>query len=130
MWYLFPTQAVVRMLPRSGLPPQNWCDKLDVCLGTPEWRTEFYRQVIGEADLFGAANRQVDRDVSFSNVEAFVVRRLKVEFKGAVLESPLRLGPRNKPLFSFCFASANPSEPAKRLANRLARGVIKANNAN
>jgi three-Cys-motif partner protein len=129
MWYLFPTQSVVRMLPRSGLPQQNWCDKLDVCLGTREWRTEFYRPSFREADLFGTADEQLDRNVSFSNVEAFIVRQLRAEFKGGVLDNPLRLGPRNKPIFSFCFASSNPSEAAKRLANRLARGVIRANKA-
>lgn len=129
MWYLFPTQPVVRMLPHSGLPRQSWCDKLDECLGTEEWRTEFYHSNVDEPDLFADAAPRTERDASFANVESFVVRRLRDEFKGAVLDKPLRLGPRNNPIFSFCFASANPSRAASGLANRLAKGVIKANNA-
>ena len=39
MWYLFPTQAVVRMLPHSGVPIQTWCDKLNACLGTENWKS-------------------------------------------------------------------------------------------
>jgi len=125
MWYLFPTQAVVRMLPHSGIPPNAWCEKLDLCLGAADWRTEFYRTIAGSDDLFGVD--RIHREASFGAVEAFVVRRLRETFGGAVLQEPLRLGPRNKPLFSFCFASANPSEKAKQLSERLARGVVRAN---
>lgn len=127
MWYLFPTRGVVRMLTRSGLPSQAWCDKLDSCLGRDDWRTEFYRTVHGEDDLFGQAENRIQREASFESVQAYVVRCLKETFEGTVLEQPLRLGPRNNPLFSFCFASANPSEKAKGLTDRLARGVVSAN---
>lgn len=128
MWYLFPTQPVLRLLTRAGMPPEPWCVKLDTSLGTTSWRTEFYRPVVGSDDLFGQRpHEQLRREASFDSVEAFVVQRLKETFSGSVLDTPLRLGPRNHPFFSFFFASGNPSPKAKALTERLARAVVRVN---
>jgi three-Cys-motif partner protein len=129
MWYLFPTQAVVRMLPRGRLPSDSWCDKLDLCLGVESWREEFYWPAVSVDDLFGQRDAHIEREASFAAVERFLILRLKETFAGTVLDEPLRLGPRKKPIFSFCFATANPSDKATQLASRLARGVVKANKA-
>lgn len=128
MWYLFPTQAVLRLLTRSGERPVSWSEKLDHCLGSSKWREEFYRPVRRAPDLFNyMESEEVQRQASFDSVEDFVVQRLKETFKGSVLEEPLRLGPKNRPHFSFCFASGNPHQKAKKLTNRLARAVVRAN---
>jgi len=128
MWYLFPTQGVLRMLPHAGRPSQSWQDKLDSILGTKDWREEFYKSVSVVGDLFSSGPvEKTHREASFEGVEAYLIRRLRETFRGAVLENPLRLGPRNRPLFSFCFATANPSERAKGLADKLSRAVLRAN---
>jgi three-Cys-motif partner protein len=127
MWYLFPTQSVVRMLPHAGMPSQAWCDRLDANLGSEEWRTEFYHPVVDDGDLFRRPENRLERAASFGSVETFVIRRLKEAFLDAVLDIPLRLGHRHQPMFSFCFASANPSDKAKALSLKLARAVARAN---
>lgn len=125
VWYLFPTNPVVRMLPIKGLPKKEWQDRLDSVLGTSEWRSEFYVQKSGP-DLLEATRSKLIRTVSFDSIERFVFARLKALFGGTVLE-PLRLGPDNKPIFSLFFASGNPSEAAKKLTKKLAADIISAN---
>ncbi len=126
MWYLFPTQAVVRMLPRDGMPSQAWSQKLDAILGDENWRSEFYR-VSNIPDLFDVSRESLSRQVSFDAVERYIVGRLLSTFQGSCVEQPLRVGRPGNPMFSFCFASGNPSVGAKRLTKTLANAVIKAN---
>ncbi len=126
MWYLFPTQAVVRMLPRDGMPTDAWCNKLDSILGEKDWRDEFYKTVVTN-DLFDRNRTETSRQVTFESVERYIVGRLRSTFKGSCVEQPLRIGRPTNPMFSFCFASGNPSEAAKRLTKTLSTAVISAN---
>ncbi len=126
MWYLFPTQAIVRMLPRGKMAPEDWARKLDSILGDKNWLSEFYKTTSGR-DLFSVDRSNVDRDVTFDSVERYVVGRLRSTFRGSCVDVPLRIGRRGNPIFSFCFASGNPSEGAKRLTTTLANAVIRSN---
>lgn len=126
LWYLFPTQAVLRMLPHSG-PKSEWRNTLTNCLGTSDWEREFYRSIFPPNDLFGPREEELLRDATFDSVEGFVVRRLESVFAGTVLTQPLRLGPSGNAFFSLCFASGNPDPKARSLTEKLSQGVIRAN---
>lgn len=43
LWYLFPLSGVLRMAKTNGAVPDDWAARLDSVLGTPDWRSEFYR---------------------------------------------------------------------------------------
>lgn len=124
VWYLFPTMGVNRQL--EGDPskiPQYKQDALDRVLGTPEWRTAFYKQSI-KTDLFGE-QEITERHAGPNVVEAFFIERLKTIFP-AVHENCLQLrNSKNGHLFSLCFAVSNPSVKAQKLAMKIAGHTIK-----
>lgn len=51
MWLLFPAMAVNRMLPRSGVVPDEWVHKLTETFGDDQWRNVFFKTE--PEDLFG-----------------------------------------------------------------------------
>lgn len=120
LWLLFPAMAVNRMLPRSGVIPNEWQQKLTGFFGADSWREAFY--VPRDEDLFGESGIQkVAR--TFERISAYVTERLAIHFAG-VVESPLILrNSSNSPIFLLCFACGNErgAGPAIRIANHIIR---------
>lgn len=123
MWLLFPAMAVNRMLPKNGIVPDSWAERLNQLFGDDSWRDVFYSNE--GPGLFG------DEFVSktpkiFETLSFYITSRLKSVFAGTP-ESPMIL--RNKsgaPLFLLCFASGNPKGAAT--AVRIAQHIINEKN--
>jgi len=120
MWLLFPAMAVNRMLPRSGIVPPVWADKLTETFGDDEWRSVFFRTET--ADLFGMETTSKTPE-PFQKLSEYVTSRLRSVFAG-VVDTPLLLrNSGNAPLFLLCFGSGHPTGAviAKRIANHIIR---------
>jgi len=124
MWYLFPVGAVCRCMPRHGHPPRGWENRIDLVLGTPDWRGLFY-ELSKEQTLLGDESC-LSRTANYRDVCEFFTARLCRVFADVVAaERPLRNG-RGSPMFLLFFAVANPSEKARRIAIRIASHILKA----
>lgn len=121
IWLLVPTgMGLSRLLMRDGNIPLEWQDTLDRFLGTPAWRSEFYR-VEEVTDLLGDPLTRNVRDAGAKKLETFIVNRLRATFP-VVLESGVPLtNSKGHAMYLLCFASANPSPKVKALAPKLAR---------
>lgn len=123
MWYLFPTGAVLRTMPRNEMQLRNkvgWTDRLNFIFGTEDWRL-LYKQG-QQQDLFGY-NDFLRANVD--EVEDFFHNKLKNLFP-FVCEKPMRLlNSNNAPMFSLFFAASNPSEKAGKLALNIANHLLR-----
>lgn len=122
MWYLFPTSAIIRQVPKNREIPAAWKACLDRCLGPTEWMNAFYEESpIGS--LFDFLPNNKDRVVSFKAIEDFLVKQLSNEFY-SVNNTCLPIdNMQGSQLYSLCFAAANKagSVPAMRIAGDLIR---------
>lgn len=118
MWLLFPAMAVNRMLPRSGVVPPKWADKLTETFGSDEWQAYFYEKQ--EADLFGDEFMSKQPKV-FEKLSEFITMRFNTIFEGATNKPLILKNSSGAPLFLLCFASGNPKGApiALRIANHI-----------
>ena len=122
LWILFPLgMAVNRLLTKSELPSEKWCQALDRLFGSRTWKESFYTKKKIET-LFGDEDVQV-KDADFDAISLYFVNRLKTVFVG-VADNPLPLrNSRNIPLFLLCFAVGNPKGAPTAL--RIAKDILK-----
>jgi three-Cys-motif partner protein len=121
-WYLAPTMAINRVLTRDGQLPDSWARRLDRSLGTPDWRSGFYKSnAIGT--LFGLETR-TEKAVGIGEIEAYIHERLRTVFMMA--KNRLRLSDRGRPLFSLMFGCSNTSPRAFGTAIKIANHLLKA----
>lgn len=119
MWLLFPAMAVNRMLPRSGIVPDEWAEKLTETFGNDEWRSVFFKT--DQPDLLGFEIISKTPE-PFQKLSEYVTNRLRSVFAG-VVESPLLLrNSGNSPLFLLCFGSGHPT--GATIAKRIAKHII------
>ena len=105
LWMLFPSLAVIRMLPREGPPNEAWESRLNEFFGDNKWREEFYSEVV-DNDLFGE-RKGYSRKVNTETVSNYLLRRLNKVF-AKVVDKPLILrNSRNSTLFMLVFAAGN-----------------------
>lgn len=118
MWLLFPAMAVNRMLPRSGIVPPKWAEKLTKTFGSSEWEGYFYEKQ--DADLFGE-NPISKQPKIFEKLSDFITMRLNTVFAGANKNPLILRNSTGAPLFLLCFASGNPKGApiALRIANHI-----------
>ncbi|NUB26257.1 three-Cys-motif partner protein TcmP [Azospirillum brasilense] len=108
MWYLFPSSAVIRQVPKNKPVPPSWKMRLDRCLGGDEWMEAFYEEVTTKT-LFDFDFTNRNRIASFSSIEKFLIKSLEREFV-AVNPTCLPLdNMQGSQLFSLCFAAGNPA---------------------
>ena len=126
LWYLFSIGAVLRLLPRQGLPGDpKWRDKLTRILGTEDWQHDLYEPPAQASLPFDPGREERVREKGAEAVLNLVVNRLKMLFHGYVRERPVLLrDDGNRLLFALFFATANPSERAKTLANRFVTDML------
>ena len=119
MWLLFPAMAVNRMLPRSGVIPDEWAAKLTETFGNDDWRDVFFQTQ--PADLFGMETTSKTLE-PFQKLSEYVTGRLGSVFAG-VVDAPLLLrNSGNSPLFLLCFGSGHPRGAV--IAKRIAKHII------
>ncbi len=126
LWYLFSIGAVLRLLPRRELPVDpKWREKLTKILGTENWQHDLYEPPAQASLPFEPSKQERVREKGAEAVLRFVADRLRMLFSGYVRQDPVLLrDAHNRLLFALFFATANPSEAAKRLANRFATGML------
>jgi len=120
-WVLFPTGiGLNRLLTKRGEIPRAWQDSLDRFLGTPDWRTAFYKTT-NTPDLFEGIRQASVKDANASKLEEFIVARLRTIFP-VVMEKGIALtNSKGQSMYLLCFVSANPSPRVRALATRLAQ---------
>lgn len=123
-WYLFPAFiGLGRMLPRTGVLPQEWEITLDRCLGDSGWREEFYR-VSTSPDLFEERQEVRERSFNHKSAERYLRRRLESIF-ASVATRALPLVNSRRVLMYLLFFACNGNEKARKLALRFANHVLK-----
>lgn len=124
LWYLFPTGAVLRLLPhnRARQLPQ-WEARLSALLGTDEWQERFYLK--NDAPTLFDMGERFERSATPETVEQFVIARLKEAFP-SVANSCMRLANRQGfPNFSLCFAAGASPEHGGGIALNISEHLIK-----
>ena len=117
MWLLFPAMAVNRMLPRNGVVPKQWADKLTETFGSKDWESFFYER---QHDMFGEETISKQPKI-FEKLSEFITMRLKKVFAGANTKPLILRNSTGAPLFLLCFACGNPKGApiALRIANHI-----------
>ena len=124
MWYLFPSGlGANRMAARDRSRIQeSWEKRLDLCLGTIQWQTNWYRKRT-EPTLFGKEEREV-KIANIDVIEEFFIERLKTVFPCV---APKALELRNSQgykMFSLCFAAGARPERGGNTALRIATHLL------
>ena len=120
LWMLFPSSAVIRMLPKSGPPIDSWSKRLTDLFGNEDWKRDFYLEEVAK-DLLGE-HKTITREVNAETVANYFLRRLSGVFS-QVSNQPLILkNSRNSPLFMLVFAAGNPRGAS--LAVSIAKDII------
>jgi three-Cys-motif partner protein len=122
LWYLFPAGlGVNRQIGSSGQVLPDHAASLDRLFGPHDWRSAFLTQE-SAADLFGPSTN-VAKQADADRITRFMIKCMKTEFKGGVVNRWLPLGRNGAHWYSLLFAWANPSQKAA-LAGKLASAVM------
>jgi three-Cys-motif partner protein len=121
---LFPTGPLNRMLARSGDIPDEWAARIDSHLGPCSWRTASYRETV-RTDLFDAPVVSIEKTINAEGLRQFVFERLRSIFAYVCPQQLEMRNSRGAILYHLFIICANDSEPAKRLADKLARSAVR-----
>lgn len=125
VWYLFPINALSRMLEKHGNIPQSTRSIINKLIGDEKWYDILYEED-PQLNLFEEESKI--KIFTTKMLADYVNNRLDSIF-ASVAPNPLILcNSKNSPLFLLCFAIANPSEKAINLALRGAKYIL--NNKN
>jgi three-Cys-motif partner protein len=125
VWYLFPAHlGINRQISSAAEFDAGKAASLDFVFGTGEWRAEFLARKRAN-DLWGGEQERLVKQATVDSITRFMIRRMKLVFKGVVLDEWLPLGRGGNHWYSLLFACSNPSAAATRIAERVARAVMK-----
>ncbi|MBQ8619217.1 MAG: three-Cys-motif partner protein TcmP [Clostridia bacterium] len=125
VWYLFPFNAVNRMMKKKGDIDPSWKKKLNSILGDGSWETEFYKED-PQISLFDTpGTHSMIRTASTASLKTYIENRLRTVFSAVSQHSRILYNSRNSPLFLFCFAVSNKNPTAQRLAMKVADHILK-----
>jgi three-Cys-motif partner protein len=125
VWYLFPAHLGINRQISSGAKfDATKAASLDFVFGTNEWRAEFLATKKAN-DLWGEERERLVKQATVDSITRFMIGRMKRVFKGVVLDEWLPLGRGGSHWYSLLFACSNPSPAATRIAERVARAVMK-----
>jgi len=124
VWYLFPLEAINRVLARQIAKTDQNAKLLDTLL-TSAWRELYTIPQNIQPDLLSTeSNSEQIRQGSIKALEAWIQSRLKTEFPYVSQPLPL-LRSQNRQLFSLFLCVANPNNSAINLAKKFAADVHK-----
>lgn len=126
LWLLFPVSVILRITPKDGarIRPE-WGRTLSRLLGTDDWQNSLYKPKHQPPidDMFGDQEEDITTRLNVDELEIWVTNRLKELFSYVAKPVPLR---NNKAtLFLFYFAVSNPSDKARKLADRIIKSVLR-----
>ncbi|WP_342757543.1 three-Cys-motif partner protein TcmP [Kineothrix sedimenti] len=122
VWYLFPFQALQRLLRKDGQLDSTWVECIDRLLGDHEWQTEFYKED-PQLNLFGTTS--IVKDINTEGLKEYIFQRLQKVFPAVAPKPRVFRNTKQSPIFLFCFAVASKNEAAQRLALRIANHILK-----
>jgi three-Cys-motif partner protein len=121
VWYLFPLMAMNRLLRRDRRIPDSYEEKLNILLGTDDWRKELYRE---SRQLSFLDNKNLEK-CSIDSIREYIIRRLKTVFPGVSDNAKILTNVEKRaPLFLICFCVSNPSDTAIRLSLKAADHIL------
>ena len=122
-WILFPTRAIVGMLPKSKRPDDidpKWVDRLTTVFGDDSWRG-LYRE---KQTLFGDV--EYERTPGVTGLLDIYKNKLAQAFGNRFLRQSRTLkNSKNAPLFEFLFCVGSPRRNAIDLAQSIADHILK-----
>jgi three-Cys-motif partner protein len=125
LWYLFPSGlGVNRQIGKDGSVHFQHGPALDRILGKSDWREAFITQQPVD-DLFDGRRLRSAKRADPTAITEYMISRMREIFGGGVLDEWVPLGSKNVHMYSLIFAWANPGEAARKLAQRLAKTVLK-----
>lgn len=125
VWYLFPAHlGINRQISSTAEFDAAKAASLDFVFGTTEWRGEFL-STMKATDLWGEERERLVKQATVDSITRFMIRRMKQVFNGVVLDEWLPLGRGGNHWYSLLFACSNPSRAATRIAERVARAVMR-----
>lgn len=122
LWYLFPFQALQRLLRKDGQMDRTWVECIDRLLGDHEWQAEFYKED-PQMNFFGTT--LIVKDINTESLKEYIIQRLKNIFPAVAPKPRIFRNTKQSPIFLFCFAVASRSEAAQRLALKIANHILK-----
>ena len=122
LWYLFPLNAISRIIPKDRKKLSTNEKLISKILGTEEWESTLY-EVSSQNNFFG---EEVITRVEFNKLKEYIKNRFASLFpyvydKDIILYNEAK----NSPLFLLCFMMTNKSDKAVKLAERLVEGIKK-----
>jgi three-Cys-motif partner protein len=125
LWYLFPAHlGINRQISSTAEFDAAKAASLDFVFGTDEWRAEFLATLKAN-DLWGEEQETLVKQATVDSITRFMIKRMKLIFKGVVLDEWLPLGRGGNHWYSLLFACSNSSAAAAQIAERVARAVMK-----
>lgn len=122
LWYLFPLNAISRVIPKDRRKLNTNEKLITKILGTNEWEDTLY-EVDNQTNLWGETNK---KRVEFNKLIEFIMNRFKGLFPYVFNdEIILKNSYKSSPLFLLCFMMTNKSDNAVNLADRLVNGIKK-----
>lgn len=122
LWYLFPLNAISRIIPKDRSKLNKNEKLITKILGTEEWEDTLYEVDIQE-NFWGTKTK---KRVEFNKLKDYIKERFCTLFpfvynKDIILTNE----DKNSPLFLLCFMMTNNSEKATSLASRIIDGIKK-----
>ena len=120
-WLLFPTYAVMLMLPTSKKPDdirKGWVDRLTTVFGNGSWRGLYQPSL----QMNFLDTNEHEREAGVNELIKIYKNNLECLFQDRFLSKSRTLkNSKNSPLFEFLFCVGNPSGvgPAKRIAKHI-----------
>ena len=121
IWYLFPINAVVRQIPRTGEISEKMIKKLDIIFGTHKWFDNFYYEDL-QMNMFNDKNLKRH---DFEKLVEFVLSELSRLFAYVSPKSKLLKNSNNAPMFLLCFVMTNNSDRAIKLGSKVVNEIFK-----
>lgn len=122
LWYLFPLNAISRIIPKDRSKLTSNERLITTILGTEDWENTLYETDTQE-NFWGTKNK---KRVEFNKLKDYIKERFCSLFpyvynKDIILTNETK----NSPLFLLCFMMTNESPRAINLANRIIDGIKK-----
>ncbi len=125
LWYLFPAGlGVVRQLSSKATVREEAENSLNQLFGDNSWY-EAFTAPAEQLDWIDQSDDQRRKIATADAVTRFMIKKMKTIFKGIVLDDWLPLGKQGGHWYSLIFACSNQSNPARELAGRVARDIMR-----
>lgn len=122
VWILFPTSAVIRMLPKSRKPDQKLAGTLTHVFGDESWRNLY--SVSPQRSLFGGEEEYQRYSGSLEIIKIYKKNLCNLFGKRFMEKSKTLKNSKNSPLFEFIFCVGSSSSKAISLAKRIAKHLL------